>query len=193
LNELPHLLTQLASKINSFGGESSNYGSLAAALVAAFIFFCIKEFYKVPPRLSGVLYTKSIVEHSAYNPYIKLKVYRTLVIFSDGNIINGTSEKTGEKNKKNNHYLEYIGEKRVRGIVTGRVERRYLRRNLIHIHIEEYGKSRNSSTYIQLNSFKKSVFSGSFFSTAADTKGTIKCKMEKYVGHPSQSVRPHSS
>ncbi|QWC52416.1 hypothetical protein [Pectobacterium atrosepticum] len=79
--------------INKVVHQPDNYGSIVSAIIVAFILFFIKEFFRIPPKLSGVFYLKSTTTESSYNPYKNIIIYYTLIIYSDGSIIEGTSEK----------------------------------------------------------------------------------------------------
>ncbi|WP_145577979.1 hypothetical protein [Yersinia mollaretii] len=197
VNKSFDFIVAAAQAIDKIGLQSNNYGSVLTAIIVAIILFFIKEFVRSPPKLSGVFYLKSTTIESSYNPFKGMVLYHTLIIFSDGVIIEGTSEKTAEKDINKGDWL-FVGKNRPRGKVTGRIERRYLRSHKINIHIEENGNLRVSSHYISLkrnNSFPwffgrtrtTNTFLGEFFSSSADSKGTIICQASKFIDYPLQS------
>ncbi|HFK5792938.1 TPA: hypothetical protein ACG0DR_001289 [Enterobacter asburiae] len=177
---------QLIQLLNDFGKLSSNYGSLVAALIVALTLFFFKEFVKPPPKLSGVFYIKSVTTDSAKNSYRDMVLYHTFILYSDGSSIDGTSEKTAESAIKEGDWI-YPAQKRLRGKISGKIERRYLRPHEIHLHIVENGSKRESSHYINLRYKKKGLFQGQFFSSAADSKGTIICKTTPFEEYPKMS------
>tara|TARA_R100000750_G_C2342911_1_gene94969 strand:- start:904 stop:1539 length:636 start_codon:yes stop_codon:yes gene_type:complete len=186
--------------IHNFGLASSNYGSLVAALVTAVVIFTIREFFNRAANYSGVFHTKSSATSSAYNPYRNLITFHTLILYSDGYIISGTSEKTGDMTPEACNDFEGVGKSR--GVITGRVERNYIRSSVLHLHIIEKGELRDSTIYMLVKIdryrffgliFKRFIpFSGEFYSTAANTKGTVLCGREAFKEHPSKCSRSPS-
>ena len=181
--------------IHDFGVVSSNYGSLVATLIAAAIFFIIREYSNQASDYSGVFYAKSTVVSTSYNPYRGMQTFHTLVLFSDGYVISGTSEKTGDISLKKGP-CEYVGSQRVRGVVTGRVERNYIRSSVFHMHIVEQGFEREITTYISIKmpkcSFSAKLLKGEFYTTASNAKGSVLCGREEFSEHPSDCLRPPS-
>lgn len=178
-------LSYVASKINQFGGESSNYGSLVAALMAALIIFAIREVLIRSKNYSGVFFTKSTVEMSSYNPYMGMQVFHTLVLYSDGYVVSGTSEKTGDIDKKRSY--EFQGAGKIRGVVTGRIERNYFFSSVMNLHIVEQGVRESTSfmTITMLRYRRKGVVNvGAFYSTAANAKGSVLCGRDSFKDHP---------
>lgn len=172
--------------IDKFGMESTNYGSLVTTLLAALVLFSIKEFFNKASNYSGVFYTKSVVVSTAYNPYKQMQTFHTLILFSDGYVVSGTSEKTGDIDSKRSYEFEGAG--KVRGVVTGSVERNYIRNSVLNIHIVEQGHKRESTTFMSIKirryNFRKLPFSGNFYTTAANTKGTLLCGRDGFSEHP---------
>lgn len=185
-------ITDGMQAIHEFWLASSNYGSLAAGVLAVFIsaffLFQLKERRVPASRFCGVFYVRTTTLSSAYNPFLNLRVFRTIVIFTDGNVVHGTSEITGEINKDGP--VEHIGDKRTRGIVTGRIERNYTRGSKLHLQIVEAGRRRESTIHFEVPiAFfeKKGKLRGDFYSTAADSSGKLRWKRKKFKGHPSKS------
>lgn len=174
---------KLIEAINHFGSRSSNYGSLAATLLAALIIFAFKEYVKKPKDFSGTFFIKTTTINSEYNPYIDMMVFHTVNIVSDGASISGYSEKTGEISK--NGDIEYIGKNRHPGAVTGRIERNYLRASILHLIIKEKGQHREYSISIKIPI--KCRMQGAFYATAADSSGKAECRSEKFLEHPTKS------
>jgi len=176
--------------VHEFGQLSSNYGSLVAGLVVAFILFFIRELFIRASDYSGVFYTMSTVEESTYRPYKGMKLFHTLVLYSDGYVVSGTSEKTGDINAERSY--EYPGATKIRGEVSGRIERNYLWSTVMNLHIVEQGADRPSTSFMSIKvsrvNFKSSKDSGKFFSTAAQSKGKLMCGRESFKEHPTGHV-----
>ncbi|WP_161492854.1 hypothetical protein [Pseudomonas putida] len=174
------------SNVHEFGMVSSNYGSLAAALVVAFVLFFIRELFIRASDYSGVFYVMSTVEDSTYKPYKGMKLFHTLVLCSDGYVVSGTSEKTGDIDAVRAY--EYPGATKIRGEVSGRIERNYFWNTVMNLHIVEQGAERVSSSFMSIKvrriKCKGSTDSGKFYSTAAQSKGVLMCGRESFKEHP---------
>lgn len=181
--------------VHDFGSSSTNYGSLVAALTAATILFVIRESFNRAATFSGTFYVKLNVEETARNPYRGMDIYYTVVVYSDGHVVSGTSEKTGEKCIE--HSMEYIGANRKRGIVNGMIERNYLRSSVMNIHIVEQGQDREYTTYmsIKISRYRLvwGLFTGTFYSTAANSKGSVLCGRTEFKEHPTGYVQYQST
>lgn len=179
-------ILSIPSSIHAFGILSSNYGSLVATLLAATALFAVKEFSNNASKCSGVFFTKSIVELTEYNPHKGMEVFHTFVLFSDGYIVSGTSEKTGDNDLRGG--CEYVGGGKIRGVVVGRIERNYIRSSVINLHIVEQGLNREITTYMSIPmsrfSLGNSPMYGKFYTTASNSKGSVLCGREKFNEHP---------
>jgi len=188
----------LLNTLHSFGTNSSNYGSLAAALLAAMItalvIFLIKESRIPTSRFCGVFYLETRTIETAYNPFKDMRTFRTIIIFTDGHLIQGTSERTGEISRQGS--AEHIGDKRCRGIVNGRIERNYTRGSVLHLQIVEQGRKRDSTIYLKIpiSTFeRKGALAGRFYTTAADSSGDVLWQRQSFEDHPSLSLLSQSS
>ncbi|BAV73941.1 hypothetical protein PCAU_1732 [Pseudomonas chlororaphis subsp. aurantiaca] len=186
LSELEGVFSQFLDALHGFGLISSNYGSLLATLIAALVLFSIRELFNRAADYSGVYYTMSVVEDTSYNPFRGMRLFHTLVLFSDGYVVSGTSEKTGDVDGSRAH--EYLGAAKIRGVVSGRVERNYIRSSVMHIHIVEQGASRESTSYMTIKvkrlNLRRRPFLGVFYSTAAAAKGRVQCGRRPFSEHP---------
>lgn len=191
---LKEIFFGFVGSIHEYGLLSSNYGSLVVALVVAIVLFAVREVFNNAGNCSGIYHTMSTVDHTSFNPYQGMQLFHTLVLYSDGYVVSGTSEKTGDVDKVRSH--ELFGSGKTRGEINGKVERNYLRRSVMNLHIVEYGEKRESTTFmtIKIRRFKigTSLESGKFYSTAANSKGRVLCGREPFKDHPLGSV-PHQS
>ena len=65
----------------------------------------------------------------------------------------------------------YVGEHRTRGTVEGYLEKRYLSKDLVHLHIVEDGHGRESTHFHELHVRKGGDMVGRFFAMVADSEG----------------------
>lgn len=195
LSSLQEAVLACFAGIDRFGSGSTNYGSLVAALIAAALLFIVREFFIKAANYSGAFYIKTTVEQTARTPYQGMELFYTLVVYSDGHIVAGTSEKTGEVCDA--HSMEYKGKNKKRGVVSGVVERNYFRSSVMNIHIVEQGQDREYTTYmsIKVRRFRstKSVYSGTFYSTAANSKGSVLCGRSVSSEHPTGYLQSQST
>ena len=63
-----------------------------------------------------------------------------------------------------------VGEHRSRGSLTGVYEKNYFSKDLVHIHVNERGKGRESTNFFTLK-VNKSILQGTFNSFVADQEG----------------------
>lgn len=164
---------------------ADTFAGLFGTLLAALVIFLLKENVFVIRKLSGVFYLKSTTEASKWGGYPGLQTFHTLVIFSDGITIEGTSEKTGDIDPDGTH-RPYTGAHRSRGKVSGKVERNYLKPSKLYLHIEETG-GRLYSIHMSFKITRKLILDGHFHSTAADSAGITLWFDKPLPEHPTRS------
>lgn len=158
--------------------SSNNLGSYIAGILVFFscglITFAIKEYYKKPPSFSGVFYLKLKTIESKSHRYNNIESYFMITMINESN-----KKSTGRIEKIYDIELDgqkrpYYGRDRNAGDVYLSIERFYVRKNELSMHIilngDENRAQRKSSTIIIFDSAKK-VTKGKFESTAADAKG----------------------
>lgn len=195
LSSVGSTLQEWMSAVHAFGCISSNYGSLVAAVIVAIILFGIRELFNKASKFSGVFYTKSTVKETAHTPFSGMRLYHTLVLYSDGYLISGTSEKTGDVSKVRAY--EFPGAGKIRGEVSGRIERNYLRASVMNLHIVENGLERESTTLMTIKIPRLKLFNsvgkGCFYSTAGKAVGDLLCGRESFSDHPIGHVQFQST
>lgn len=163
---------------DGFWSSSNNLGSYITGILVFFscglITFLIKENYKVPPSFSGVFYLKLKTTTSAYNPYKGLESYFMITMMNDSKTKSiGRIEKIYDI-EPNGKKRAYVGRNRNIGEVSVLIERFYVKRNRLSMHItfngDKNGAQRDSSTVILFDKATKET-QGTFNSTAADSKG----------------------
>ncbi|WP_323639334.1 hypothetical protein [Pectobacterium polonicum] len=177
----------MIESIKDFAFASNNLGSLVAGLlvffIGGFIVFLIKDKLKKPPSLSGVFYLKITTKSSAMKTYEGLSSFFVLTLINES-----ATKAIGKIEKiydieKNGFRRSYTGKDRNTGDVLLTIERYYLGRNRINMHIslkgDANGAQRPSSLVVALNSAKLKT-SGIFATTAADAKGMAIFQNEEF-------------
>ena len=132
--------------------------------------FFQKTAYKVP-SLNGSWVYEQTTTHSAYNPYIGMRLRYLSLLTIDENKVSGTAEKIWELSS-NGEEREYVGKNRSTATISGHVKRKIFGRHEIIIHLNEDGHGRKYSTQHILAVSNKDLLMGRFSSTAANQIGT---------------------
>jgi len=157
-------ISQLAREI-----YPSLLATILGGLVLAIILFYVREKWFPLPDISGewAFSTKTI--ETSYNPYKGMILTYKAILLCEGSSIAGTSEKICENSLAGEKF--YTGMDRIRGEISGSIEKKYFSKDRIRIHIIEHGEKRDSTCYHDLKIKKQHSMTGQFHSTAADSKG----------------------
>ena len=154
--------------------ETNNFDSLLSDLIVGillvFIFFLYREKISPLPNISGKWYFRTTTEQTIYNPYKNMTIDYDAIILQNGQNIEGTIEKFFENSI--NGKKEYIGKDRIHATLRGYIERNYLGKDKIRVHITEKGEERESTSYYELKKECGDTLNGTFDSTAANSTGT---------------------
>lgn len=177
----------MLESISSFAKESSNIGSLIAGLLvfilSSLIVFFIKDIIKKPPSFSGVFYLKTTTIKSSFKRYEGLSSFFMMTLINESSTkAIGKVEKIYDIEKDGIH-REYTGRNRNTGDIILTIERYYLRRNKMNIHItlhgDQKGEQRGSSIVVKLKQAKNET-NGEFSTTAADAVGSAIFKNKRF-------------
>lgn len=151
--------------------ESFFVGTLSTIIGGVFLavfFFWVREKCFGLANISGKWYFDMTTEKTAYKPYENMVLQYVAVIWREGNHLYGTVEKIYEISSTGER--AYVGEHRSRGSLTGVYEKNYFSKDLVHIHVNERGKGRESTNFFTLK-VNKSILKGTFNSFVADQEG----------------------
>ncbi len=140
-------------------------------VILTVIFFTFREWFFRIPNLSGEWNVITTTENTTYSPYQGMELKYIVVLCCMGNRIQGTSEKISENTSSNGEVI-YPHKTRIRGKIDGHIEHRYLSKSKVVLHIVEDGDIRESTTYHELKVLSKTTMRGTFFSTAANSRGS---------------------
>ncbi len=119
--------------------------TLLGGILLALFFFLVKEKICPLPQVSGQWYFEMRTEVTAYRPYEGMVLRYVAMVWREGPTIKGTVEKiyeistTGER--------AFVGSNRTRGIIEGYIEKNYLSKDKILMHIKENGHGRESTYF----------------------------------------------
>jgi hypothetical protein len=143
-------------------------GLLSGAALAA-LFFLFREWWHPLPSITGRWYLETHTTSSTYSQFADLRLKYEAMIWQAGPAVSGSMEKIFEHNSK--EAFQFDNAKRTHATVEGYIDRFYLRKNRIILHLIEEGRVRDSSCIFVLV-LKKGELVGTFHSTAADSSGT---------------------
>lgn len=152
--------------------------TVVGGVILAILFFLAKEKLFPPPKLTGRWYLEQTTMTTAYKPYAGMVLRYVVMLWREGNRIEGTAEKIYENSSTGKR--TFTGENRTRATVTGFVEKRYLSRDRIYLHVVEDGHGRESTTFYEITANCVEPFTGNFSSMVADQAGTVKWQCKSF-------------
>lgn len=150
--------------------------TVAGGLVLALFLLLIKEKLCPLPDIVGRWHFEMQTENTSYTPYQTMLLRYVAVLWREGPVVHGTIEKVHEKSTKGER--DYIGKNRTRGDVHGYIDKNYLGKDRVFLHIIEAGASRDSTCFHALTFRSKGRMVGTFASTIAEQDGTVSWQRE---------------
>ena len=145
--------------------------AVIGGLVLALLFFLMKEKICPLPEIVGRWYFDLHTENTAYRAYQGMRLRYVAMLWREGHVVHGTVEKIHEKSSTLEK--DYVGPDRTRGEVRGYIEKNYLGRDRLFLHIVETGTTRKSSFFHELTLTSRRCMNGRFASTIADQDGSV--------------------
>ena len=103
----------------------------------ALLFFLAKEKWFPLPSIGGRSYFEARTMETAYTPYTGMVLQFVAMLWREGHTVGGTVEKIYEQSSTGER--SFVGQDRTRGVVDGYVEKNYLGRDRLVLHIVEDG------------------------------------------------------
>ena len=150
--------------------------TVAGGLVLALFLFLVKEKLCPLPNIVGRWQFEMQTENTSYKPYHNMLLRYVAVLWREGPVVHGTIEKVHEKSAESER--DYIGKNRTRGEVRGYIDKNYLGKDRVFLHIIEAGTSRDSTCFHALTFDSKDRLVGTFASTVAEQDGTVSWQRE---------------
>jgi hypothetical protein len=158
---------------------SDTIATVLGGAILTFLFFLAKEKVFPLPRVAGRWYFETQTVETAYKPFEGMILRYVGMLWQEGPVVRGTVEKIYEISSTGER--EYVGKNRTRGNLEGYIEKFYLSKDQIRIHLVEEGFGRESTVLFNLVSDDASTMSGSFQSMAADQSGTVKWQRNSFA------------
>lgn len=150
--------------------------SVLTTLTLAAIYFIGENWVFPTPDLSGKWVFVTTVEDSSYTPYIGMKLSYEVFIQQRNDQLEGTGEKFMED--LNGVEKEYVGTKRIKLRLKGRVEKKFFGKDVVRIQYEMKGLSRDTTAQHQLT-LDGDIMEGRFSSTIAKEIGSVVWQRQK--------------
>jgi hypothetical protein len=148
---------ELHMKFDSFFSDLCS--GILSGVALAVLFFLFREWWHPLRSISGRWYLETHVISSTYSAYVDMHLKYEAMIWQAGPAVSGSAEKIFEHNSK--EAFEYDNSKRVPGDLEGYVDRFFLRKNRIVLHLNEDGRVRSSSCIFELT-WSKAELIGTF-------------------------------
>ena len=146
--------------------------TVAGGIALTILFFVAKEKWFSLPNIIGRWYMQQETQGTSYNPYKGMILRYVVMIWREGRKVEGTAEKIHEISSTGER--PFVGKDRTRARISGYVEKRYLGRSQVYLHVVEESHERESSHFYSLKWFRLDTMVGTFTSMVADQYGTVK-------------------
>lgn len=165
---------------------SDFFAALLSGLVLALLFFLFREWWHPLPSITGRWYFETHTTSATHSRFEGMRLKYEAMIWQAGPSVSGSTEKIFEHNSK--EAFEYDNTKRTHGKFEGFIDRFYLRKNRVVLHLDEVGRLRLSSCIFELTR-KGDELTGTFHSTASDSSGTVIWSKDQHSRSFSEIVR----
>ena len=145
--------------------------AVTGGVILALLFFIMKEKILPLPEIVGRWHFELHTENTAYAPYQGMRLRYVAMLWREGHVVHGTVEKIHEKSSTAEK--DYVGPDRTRGEIRGYIEKNYLGRDRLFLHIVESGTTRKSTFFHELSLRSRRCMDGRFASTIADQDGSV--------------------
>ena len=152
--------------------------TVVGGVVLAFLFFLSRERLFPLPRITGRWHFEMRTTQTAHQPYENMVLRYIAILWREGHRIEGTVEKVYEDSSTGKR--EFVGENRTRGVVQGYVEKNYLGKDRVYLHVIEQGHGRESTNFYELSFDNPDVMNGTFNSMVANQSGGVKWQREEF-------------
>lgn len=147
-------------------------GTVTGGISLSFLFFLFKDWLFSLPQVSGIWEAQLTTSSTSHTPFRGLSLRYQITLIQAGSVITGVGELDEEDSAKGKHSYKNSGRRRIE--ITGTIEKRLTKPDVIHIMWSEQGEKRKFSNVFLLNtsgSKNRGGLCGHYASTAASSKG----------------------
>jgi hypothetical protein len=146
-------------------------GTVIGGLFLTVLYFALAQKLLRLPRLTGTWVLESAVSQTNYNPFRGMVLRYKILLLQDGTKLHGTAEKVYEKSDK---VRVFTGVNRTTATLDGALQKAYVGRSTIILHVAEKGEQRSFSWIMEARCRgfgRRMHLIGQFASTAGDSLG----------------------
>lgn len=183
------------NRIDRFLGEKNMWildvlketlAAVVGGVILAVLLFWLKERFFPLPNVNGPWFVETKTEVTAMDSFKGMLLKHELVLWQEGAVLRGTSEKIYEASTHGRRQIE--GSNRQRGELSGYITKYYFSKDRVRIHIVEHGEERDSTLFFDFLVDKKKM-KGSFTTTVASSCGEAICSQNRYDKEFSENVQ----
>lgn len=151
--------------------------SVLTTLTLGIVYFAYDNWIYPTPDISGKWEFETTVEDTSYQKFQGMKLTYEVFLTQNNEQLSGNGEKFREN--LNGVLKDYVGTERTPISVTGRVEKNFLGKHMVHIQYEMKGKLRDSTAQQKLE-LDGDIMRGRFSSTIARESGAVVWHRQNY-------------
>lgn len=165
--------------VGFFEALGANFlATLLGGILLALLFFWARERLFPLPDITGRWYFEMRTISTAYKPYDGMVLRYIAMLWREGYRVKGTVEKIYEDSSTGRR--SFVGKNRTRGRVEGYVQKNYLAKDRVFLHVVEAGHGRESTNFFDLLVQSREKMEGRFDSMVADQSGNVVWKRETF-------------
>lgn len=148
-------------------------GTVIGGLFLTVLYFALAQKLLRLPRLTGAWVLESAISQTKYNPFKGMVLRYKVLLLQDGAKLHGTAEKVYERSDSERLFT---GVNRTIATLDGTVQKAYVGRSTILLHVVEEGERRSFSWMVEARCRRfgrRMHLTGQFSSTAGDASGTV--------------------
>lgn len=143
--------------------------TVVGGVILALLFFWARERIFPIPDVTGRWYLEMRTINTSYDPYKSMILRYVAMLWREGNRVHGTVEKIYENSS--NGERKFDGKNRTRGVLEGYLEKNYLTKDHLFIHVIEDGHGRESTSVYDMIIRSDRKMDGAFNSMVANQDG----------------------
>jgi hypothetical protein len=149
-------------------------GNLISTSILGLVAIAAVDYFYSTPRLDGFWEVEATIEESSLKRYEGLKIVSQIAVTQENLVLSGSGDKLKEKTVGQDDWFFLDGKSRGQIKLNGYIEKNLLSKNEVIISTLEEGAVRTTTAFQSLKINNSQSMSGSFQSTAANSRGSVK-------------------